>query len=208
MARSRRGLAEMPGSGMRYDGITSAGERSKSERYRARAARQVCVKAQPRLIGAQLATVLRQSWSEVLKECVSKGLSGDQYAVLGHLRNAESAARSMLEAAEERNPMDVAVFGMELKNELRALWRLSHVRGDEWAGMLNFLQSSLARLELESFTPDQCRAVRDVISRYLTQSSVTDDDVYEANRALKAVGFDPWRGLSRSHEVPNVNPDE
>lgn len=102
----------------------------------------------------------------------------------------------MVEAAEEGDPMDVATFGMELKNELRALWRLSHVRGDDWAGMLNFLQSSLAQQEFETFTPSHCLAVRDVIADHLIQSSVTDDDVYEANRVLKAAGLDPWRGLS------------
>jgi len=92
--------------------------------------------------------------------------------------------------------MEQAIVGSELSDELQALWNLRSVREEEWAEVLNFLQSALAQQEFERFESTHCEAVRRVVVDYLAGGVVDPEDVVRVRMILREVGLDPWKAIS------------
>src|SRR5206468_6403607 len=122
-------------------------------------------------------------------------LPSQRYAVNRLLAKAKQAATAMHEAALRAEPVQVAVSGCALFDQLRALWRLRHVREAAWKSLLNFLESAISKEEFERFTPDQCTAVIKVVD-LLAGGAVDGEEVKRARLILRRAGLDPWKGLS------------
>src|SRR5205085_10600425 len=68
----------------------------------------------------------------------------ERYAVRKRLDGAGDVVSQMVEAASAGEAIDLANLGQQLRAHLRELWRLRKAREEEWAEVLNFLQSALA----------------------------------------------------------------
>jgi hypothetical protein len=106
----------------------------------------------------------------------------------------------MTEAATTSDPLKLADAGLSLRKRLQELWRLRKAREDEWAEVLNFLQSALSGA-FERFTVVQCNAVARVIEDHLAQGAVDDDQPSKVRRMLREAGLDPWRAISQPEDT-------
>jgi hypothetical protein len=122
-------------------------------------------------------------------------IPAQRYALSKYLADAIVNARAMEEAACDGNLLDLATSGVSLVQNLDNLWRLRHLRDDDWISIVNFLQGMVTRVELESLAHEQCTALRLVIESHLTPN-VDASDVQAAIALLSKAGFNPWRAIS------------
>jgi hypothetical protein len=102
----------------------------------------------------------------------------------------------MVEAAQAADPIELANAVTDLNFLLDDLWKLREAREPDWAGALNFLQGVLKKADFEAFTPEQCKAIQEVVTNYVGPATVNLDDVEACIEALRGAGFDPWRPIS------------
>jgi hypothetical protein len=102
----------------------------------------------------------------------------------------------MVAEATVGDPMALADAMSGLQASLRELWRLRKAREDEWADVLNFLQTALSGVVPEKLSVEQSQAVGRVIDEHLAAGVLTDDQPSEARRILRGAGLDPWRAIS------------
>lgn len=121
--------------------------------------------------------------------------SEDRYALNVHMRHAAQSARDMEEAAAAGDFMSLASEGIELHRTLSDLWRLRHLRGEDWASVINFLQAVVAQKDFEEFNAAQCTALREVLTRH-SGADCGPQDVSAVIRILRKAGFNPWLGIS------------
>lgn len=120
----------------------------------------------------------------------------ERYAIRRHLTRAKTAAADVARLAEAQDPMGLACAAGVLKESLRQLWRLRRAREDDWASVLNFVQSALSRGALERLTVEQASAISTIIVEHLSAGAVSDDQPSEVRKLLRAVGLDAWRAVS------------
>ncbi len=120
----------------------------------------------------------------------------DRYALREHLARTKDLAARLIDSCGRAEPMEQAIAGSELSDELQALWSLRGVREEEWAEVLNFLQSALAQEEFERFRASQCEAVRRVVVDHLAGGAVDPEDVIHVRMILRETGLDPWKAVS------------
>lgn len=123
-----------------------------------------------------------------------------RYSLGLHLRRARSLIKSLTTAVNGRDDFGVADSGISLSNELNELWKLRDLREAEWASVLNFLQSALAKEDFERFQSEQCDAIRNVVEEVLAAGVVDDEDVGRVRRTLRDAGLDPWKAISQQDE--------
>jgi hypothetical protein len=121
----------------------------------------------------------------------------ERYAIRRHLEGSRECVSQMEEAAAGDSPMAIATAGCALRQHLRELWRLRKAREDEWAEVLNFLQTALSREPFEKLTVEQCKIVGRVIEDHLALGAVSDDQPTNVRQLLREAGFDPWKGISQ-----------
>jgi hypothetical protein len=124
----------------------------------------------------------------------------DRFALRQHLARANHLAARLADASQRDDPMEQAIVGSDLSDSLQALWKLRSLREQEWAEVVNFLQSALAQEEFERFTPGHCRAVRQVLADFLAGGAVDPEDVIRARLILREAGFDPWKAVAALDE--------
>jgi len=119
-----------------------------------------------------------------------------RYAVRQFVKEAQKEASRMVEAARSQDAIETASAGMALNDALDSLWQRRSVRGDEWASLLSFLQTALAKEEFERFSLEQSQAVANIIDSFLAGPAVRDADVTRAREILQKTGLDPWKAIS------------
>lgn len=124
----------------------------------------------------------------------------DRQAVTAYVREALDYARR-LEAAADSDPMSAAIAGLELRDRVRELWKLRHVRGDDWATVVNKLQVAIMGANFEEFTRDMANAVRMVVESHLGPDA-DNDDVRASTLLLSRNGLDAWKALAPPTECP------
>jgi hypothetical protein len=124
----------------------------------------------------------------------------DRYALRQHLARAKDLAVRLADVCRGGDPIDRAILGSELSDELQALWKIRGVREEEWAEVLNFLQSALAQEEFERFQSSHGEAVRQVIMDHLAGGAVDPEDVVRVRMILRQAGLDPWKAISALDE--------
>lgn len=92
-----------------------------------------------------------------------------------HLEEALANAKG-LEAAASNDPQQASISGLDLRQSLHELWKLRHVRTNDWSTILNKLQVVTSKVEFEKFNPDMAMAVRMVIESHL-RPDVDNNDV-------------------------------
>jgi hypothetical protein len=110
------------------------------------------------------------------------------------------AAEEMLAAAQRDDVMDLAVAADNLDLALGKLWGLRAARDVNWKTILNHAQGMLRELftvrQVERLTAEQCRAILELVDRYLGPATKTIDDLNEAVRLIEDAGFDPYAAIS------------
>ena len=124
----------------------------------------------------------------------------DRYALRQHLARAKELVARFVDICRRDDPMEQAIVGSELSDELQALWNVRRVREEAWAQVLNFLQSALAQEEFERFQSSYCTAVQKVVVDYLAGGGVDPEAVVRVRMILREVGLDPWKGVSSLDE--------
>jgi hypothetical protein len=118
---------------------------------------------------------------------------------LQSLATARKEALRLAGALEEAVASDdlhqMAISGMDLRDALRKLWRLRHLRSDEWSSVVNFLQVVTSNVEFEKYTQDMAASVRCVIESHL-QADADSDNVDAAVVLLKRAKLNPWKALA------------
>ena len=107
----------------------------------------------------------------------------DRHALAEHLEEALANAKG-LEAAASNDPQQASISGLDLRQSLHELWKLRHVRTNDWSTILNKLQVVTSKVEFEKFNPDMAMAVRMVIESHL-RPDVDNNDVRAATILLE-----------------------
>jgi hypothetical protein len=96
----------------------------------------------------------------------------------------------------------------DLEQALAELWDLRAARDVDWQTILNhtqgLLRQAFAAKRVEGLAPEQCRAVREIVDRYLGPASRTPEDLVEVLRLIEDAGFDPYGAISGD---PMQDPD-
>lgn len=121
----------------------------------------------------------------------------ERYALNRYLAWAKEAASRMVAAAGVADGLELMEAGAELHDHLRGLWRLRKAREDEWAEVLNFVQSALAGEAVDSFTVEQCLLLKKIVFDHLALGVVDEDQPFRVRRLLREAGLDPWKGISQ-----------
>jgi hypothetical protein len=124
----------------------------------------------------------------------------DRDAIRRFWGDAKKKAAEMEAAAKNAHPAGIAAAAFDLEGILDALWALRAAHDEDWRGILNFLQGVLKNEAFDTFTVDQCAAIKQVVDDYLGPQTVEKDDVRQARRILRRGGFDPWRPISAKEE--------
>ncbi len=117
-----------------------------------------------------------------------------------HWKKAQTAARNLLQAAQQDDPM--ARFGAadDLEQSLTELWNLRDHRDINWQAILNHLQGAMRQFfashAVEFLQVEQCRRIAEVVERYLGPATKTSDDLAEVVRLIEEAGADPYHAIS------------
>lgn len=128
-----------------------------------------------------------------------RATTSDRHALAEHLADALSFAKDLETAAASCDQQGAAIAGLDLRNSLRALWKLRHVRSDDWATIVNKLQVVTSKVEFEQFTQDMAVAVRMSIESHLGPD-VDNDDIRAVTILLERAGMSPWKCLAPASE--------
>ena len=112
------------------------------------------------------------------------------------LQQAEWHANELEDAARTGDLMALSNAGFGLTAALDELWEQRNEGETDWADLLNLLQGALAKEEFERYSTQQCAAIKEIISKYLTADEVKLDDIENSIRLLREAGLDPWKGIS------------
>jgi hypothetical protein len=123
----------------------------------------------------------------------------ERYALREYLNIVLAHAREVEQCAADDDPLCQAAAAIALTDTLHQLWALRHLRSDDWATIVNFLQAVTSHQEFETLTHEQCTGLRLVIERHLSPD-VDGDDVGAAIVLLERAGFNPWRGIAERGE--------
>lgn len=124
-----------------------------------------------------------------------KATVSDRHALAQHLSDALAFSKDLEASAASSDPQGAAIAGLDLRNSLRALWKLRHVRSDDWATVVNKLQVVTSQVEFEKFTRDMAMAVRMSIESHL-RPDADNDDVRAVTLLLERAEMSPWKNLA------------
>lgn len=109
---------------------------------------------------------------------------------------ATEQASRMEGLAEERDPIALANATFSLLDSLHNLWELRNLREDDWGDLINLLQGALALEQYETFSRNQCRAIRTIVVEHLGSGLTEASDLDEVVSLLRSAGFDPFKTIS------------
>ena len=120
----------------------------------------------------------------------------DRYHLLQILKKTEENINLMIEGIEENDPLVVASNGIDFLDNLEKLWKLRKIRNENWATLLNFLQSALSSIHLENLTKNQIVSIKKIFTDSLFSGGTKKSDIEKALMMLEDVNLDPWMGIS------------
>ena len=119
--------------------------------------------------------------------------AGDLERSLGR---AKQLAADLLSACRRDDATGRCETGEKLTRELQLMWELRSARTDEWASVVNFLQSAVLPKEYERFGAGEAEAVLKVLEDELSRNTINPEAVIRANETLRRGGLDPWKAIS------------
>jgi hypothetical protein len=125
----------------------------------------------------------------------SNATPAQRYALNTHLGEALEHARNMEAAAVDADVLTLASEGVLLTTKLSLIWRLRHLREDDWRSIINFVQGVIAKVEFEHFNQKQCATLVRILERHI-HPDANDEDVRSTVMLLERAGFNAWRGIS------------
>jgi hypothetical protein len=109
----------------------------------------------------------------------------------------------MEEFAKDGDLIQLSISGFRLKESLQGLWGLRKQRESDWQDLVAMLQAAINKEHFESFSDEQCIAVRTILEAHLSNTPVDISDLESTLCILRKVKLDPWKSASDEDKVEN-----